>query len=238
MPACLWRVKRSFGPAMLAGTLAAAFAVVHPGPASAATALENSSLETDADGNGVPDCWAKGGYGLNTYAFERVADAHDGTWGERVTVSFLSSGDRKLVTKLDSGACAQEVTPGRSYVLGAWYKSTVPTYFVSFTRNESTGAWSYWRSGPQVPASSTWRYVTWTTPAIPSGVGHTSFGVNLNRVGSLTVDDFSLAPASPTSSDEGTGGTTSPPSTGGSAPPPPPRGGAPPPPPPGGPRAR
>ncbi|MCA1697783.1 MAG: hypothetical protein LC790_02310, partial [Actinobacteria bacterium] len=98
-----------------------------PAPASAARTVSNPSLEADSNGDRVPDCWMKLGYGTNSFRFARTTDAHRGTYAERVRITRLTRGDRKLVIKQDSGACALQVGPGRTYRLSAWYKSNVPT---------------------------------------------------------------------------------------------------------------
>ena len=166
-------------------------------PAAYATrTVSNPSLEADANGDSVPDCWMKLGYGTNSFRFVRTTDAHSGTYAERVKITSLTSGDRKLVIKQDSGACALQVTPGRSYRLTAWYKSDVPTEFVLFTRT-SAGNWGYWKSSPIFPASAGWSRATWTTPPIPDDVTHLSFGLNLMEAGALTVDDLSASQVTP-----------------------------------------
>ena len=163
--------------------------------AYAARTVSNPSLEADANRDSVPDCWMKLGYGTNSFRFARTTDAHSGTYAERVKITSLISGDRKLVIKQDSGACALQVTPRQTYRLSAWYKSNVPTDFVLFTR-KSAGNWGYWKSSRLFPASAGWSRVTWTTPPIPEGVTHLSFGLNLMEAGTLTVDDLSASQVS------------------------------------------
>ena len=63
--------------------------------------LRNPSLETDADGNQVPDCWQRGGFGTNTATFALVSDAFDGTRAQNVTITSFSSGARRLVSAQD-----------------------------------------------------------------------------------------------------------------------------------------
>jgi peptidoglycan/xylan/chitin deacetylase (PgdA/CDA1 family) len=153
--------------------------------------LLNPSLEADANGDGVPDCWAPSGYGTNVFSFARTADSHSGSWAERTEISSFTNGDRKLVVRQDNGDCGVPVVPGHAYRLTAWYKATVPTYFVSFTRS-STGSWPFWRSSPGLPAAADWAQATWTTPVIPAGTTHLSFGLNLAQAGFIIVDDFSV----------------------------------------------
>ena len=151
----------------------------------------NPSLETDANSNGVPDCWQLGGFGTNTFIWTRVASAHSGSFAESLQITSRSSGDRKLVQTQDSGACAPAITPGARYTLSAWYTSTVPSAFVVFYRT-SAGAWRYWTTGPTVAAAGNWTQAVYTTPAIPAGATHLSFGLYLSTVGTLVTDDYAM----------------------------------------------
>jgi hypothetical protein len=167
---------------------------------AARAAVQNAGLEADANGDHVPDCWQKGGYGTNSYSFTRTSDAHSGGWAEKVQITSWGSGDRKLIMALDGGTCAQAVQPGHQYRLSGWYKGTAPTNFVVYLRS-SSGAWNYWASGPKVPASSAWTQATWTTPAVPAGNAYLSFGLNLTQAGTLTTDDYGLAEPDTTAPD-------------------------------------
>jgi hypothetical protein len=187
---------RRFAQALLIACITCAV----PPPAAAATGLQNAGLELDAGGDGMPDCWQRGGYGINASTFARVAGAHGGGTAEEVRITALASGDRKLLSAQDGGTCAPAVEPGSAYRLQAWYRGDAPTRFVVYLRT-ATGGWSYWTSGPALPASSGWALATWTTPAVPSGRVAISFGLNLTRVGTLVTDDYALtaaaAPAAP-----------------------------------------
>ncbi len=180
-------------------------------PAHAAGAVQNAGLEDDANRDAVPDCWQKGGHGNNSYQFTRTADAHAGAWAERVSISSRSSGDRKLTTGQDSGACAPSVSAGADYGLTAWYKGNVPTRFVVYLRSSS--GWSYWTSSPSFPASASWRQATWTTPAVPSGRTNISLALNLTQTGTLTTDDYAIAGPSLAQSSRSTAADTTPPDT-------------------------
>ena len=159
---------------------------------AARAALRNPGLEADSNADQVPDCWQKAGYGTNRYSFTRTSDAHTGAWAERVQITSLKSGDRKLLTALDGGTCAQAVAPGRQYRLSGWYKGNAPTNVVVYLRS-SSGAWNYWTSGPRLPARSAWTQAAWTTPAVPAGYAYLGFGLNLTQVGTLTTDDYGFS---------------------------------------------
>jgi peptidoglycan/xylan/chitin deacetylase (PgdA/CDA1 family) len=183
-------------------------AVSPPAPPPApngSNAVRNASLETDANGDKVPDCLAQDGFGSKTFAWSRTSDAHTGSSAERIDVTNYQSGDAKLVMKNDLGFCTPTVTPGHRYKMTTWYKSNSPVAFKAFSR-DTLGSFDFWTSSPTFPASSTWSNATWTSPVIPAGTRGLSFGLALSGNGFLTVDDIGLDDASPT----GSGDTTPP----------------------------
>ena len=117
---------------------------------------------------------------------------------ERLDVSAVTSGDRKLVTRQDAGTCAPGVTPGRSYRVSLWYKGTwaggSKTKISVYYRDAATGSWKYWTSSPAFPPGATWAQAAYTTPPAPDNAAEISFGLSLPTVGSMTVDDFAYAP--------------------------------------------
>jgi peptidoglycan/xylan/chitin deacetylase (PgdA/CDA1 family) len=163
--------------------------------------LKNPSLETATAG--TPTCWLLGGYGMNTFAWTRTADAHDGAFAEKLDVTSYSNGDRKLISAQDSGACAPSVTPGHSYTFTGWYKTTSdpsltgtqPVIF-AFTRN-SSGLWSFWAQSPRLAKATAWTQATYKTPTVPAGATAISIGFGLNAIGSVTTDDFALVDNTP-----------------------------------------
>ena len=159
-----------------------------------ANLLVNPSLESASSGS-VPTCWLQGGYGTNSYTWTHTTDAHSGSFAEYLSISSLTSGDRKLVTVQDSGSCAPAVTAGRTYTVGAWYKSTVQAWIFAYYRQN--GNWIFWTQSASLPASSTWTQATWSTPPVPSGATNISVGIGIAQIGSITMDDFSLFDNSP-----------------------------------------
>ncbi len=157
--------------------------------------ITNAGLETDADRNGVADCFVRGGFGTNTAKWSRSADAHSGSFAEEVTVSSFTSGDRKLVMPLDNGTaaggCAPSVASGASYRLGLWFRSSTNSQLVVYLR-DSAGSWRYWRSGKSLAASPTWAAASFDTGPVPDGTTALSFGLAIGSTGTLAVDDFSL----------------------------------------------
>lgn len=161
-----------------------------PGVSGSLT-LPNPSVEA-ADGTGFPQCWMRGGYGSNTATWSRVADAHTGSYAERLQVTNYVSGDAKLLPTFDLGSCSPTVAPGQTYEISAWYKSTAVTQFALYYRTES-GAWYYWTSSPWFAAATDYTQATWTTPAVPAGATGMSFGLNMFHDGTITTDDYSIS---------------------------------------------
>lgn len=167
-------------------------------PAIVDGSVFNSSLENDVNADGVPDCWSPSGYGINNARFTRVADAHSGFWGEKLVVSSLTSGDRKLVPSLDSGqangGCAMRATGGASYRLGAWYRADTSAQLIAFYR-DAAGSWRWWLSTDISASPIDWRRVSYLTPPAPNGTTAISFGIGLTQAGTLITDDYSFAQA-------------------------------------------
>jgi len=158
------------------------------------TAMQNASLET-AGNAGLPQCWTNYGYGTNTAGFAETTPGHTGSVAETITMSSYTDGDAMLLPTLDTSSCAPAATAGTTYNIGAWYESSTVTQFALYYRS-AAGIWTYWTSSPWLAASSTWTQATWTTPAVPAGATAISFGLSLFSLGTLTTDDYSLAPAS------------------------------------------
>ncbi|WP_215279567.1 fibronectin type III domain-containing protein [Arthrobacter sp. GN70] len=169
-----------------------------PPPPQGTNMIQNPSLETLT--NGIPQCWAAGGYGTNTPSFSVVSPGHTGNNAELLTMSGYVSGDAKLLPALDLGGCSPTGTPGHIYQLSAWYQSDVITQFEVYYRT-GTGYWTYWTASPLFNAASNWTQITWTTPALPAGASGISYGLNIQSNGSITADDYSMidvTPAGPT----------------------------------------
>jgi peptidoglycan/xylan/chitin deacetylase (PgdA/CDA1 family) len=179
-----------------------------PPPPNGTNALRNASLEQDTNGDQLPDCWTPDSFGDQNFTWSRTTDAHSGTYAERVDVTNYADGDNKLTPTRDLGYCTPSVTPGRTYRITAWYKSSRSVTFTTFTR-DSLGALSFWVGSPNFPASSTWAQASWVTPAIPSGVNGLTFGLTLAANGFLTVDDLGFDDAAATGGSDSTKPTVS-----------------------------
>ncbi|GIF25485.1 peptidoglycan/xylan/chitin deacetylase (PgdA/CDA1 family) [Actinoplanes tereljensis] len=147
--------------------------------------VRNPSLETT-------DCFTSAGYGTNTVTTTRVSDAHTGSWATQMNMTSRTDGDAKLIPTFDLGQCSSQVAQGRTYQVATWYKSTVPVFFTLYQRN-AIGQWSYWTQSPRFAAASTWTRATWLSPAPPATAVAASFGLAIDSVGTLTVDDYGFA---------------------------------------------
>lgn len=156
--------------------------------------LANPSLEVDANGNQVPDCWQRGGFGTNIATFTLVPDAYDGSVAQRIDITSFSSGGRRLVSAQDSGTCAPAAQPGRSYVMTGFYKGNVAPRFSMYYRT-TAGEWKWFAQSALLPVSATYREASYTTPALPSDATAISGGLSIFEVGWLTTDAYTLQEA-------------------------------------------
>lgn len=154
--------------------------------------VRNPSLESDVGpADGVPDCWTRAGFGTNAATWTTTADAHAGARAQRVDVTSYTDGALRLVPTQDSGACAPLGTPGRSYRITGWYKSSAQPRWVAYYRNAG-GSWVWWAQSSLISTAAAWTQSTWTTPPLPAGATALSLGLSLYSTGFLTVDDFTL----------------------------------------------
>jgi peptidoglycan/xylan/chitin deacetylase (PgdA/CDA1 family) len=169
-------------------------AVAAPPPAK--NLLQNASLETDASGDQVPDCWQRGGTGTNSATYTLSTIAYDGVRAQRIDMTSFTSGARRLVSAQDAGTCAPPAVPGRQYTVTARYISNTQPLFSIYYRN-ATGSWVWFAQSPRLPASSSYALGSYTTPALPAGATAISVGLSIVGVGSLTMDAFTLVEVVP-----------------------------------------
>jgi peptidoglycan/xylan/chitin deacetylase (PgdA/CDA1 family) len=155
---------------------------------------QNPSLEIDANGDQVPDCWQRGGSGTNAATFTLTSNASTGSVAQRIDMTSYSSGARRLVTRQDSGACAPAASAGHRYTVDVQYIANSQPVFTIYYRNAS-GSWVWFAQSPRLPTSSSYRLGSYTTPALPSGATAISVGLSIINLGSLTMDDFTLVDA-------------------------------------------
>ena len=161
-----------------------------PPPPLGPNLVVNPSLELGTADNSQPYGYTFDGYGVNTYSYSRIdAGAHTGTYAEQLTVSSMSSGDRKVLTDMDTSSPAIFGTSGKLYQTGVWYKSGIPVIMVAFYHD--SGGWHYWSQSPAAASADSWTLLSWRTPPLPAGADYWSFGPTLTQPGTMTVDDFS-----------------------------------------------
>lgn len=136
--------------------------------------------------HGIPDGWQKGGYGANDRSLYLITGAHAGSYAARVHITQYTSGDAKWRFSPIS------VEGGETYDFSDWYFASVDTEVdVQVTHND--GSVSYLVLGS--PKATTYgayaKFIsTFTLPTDATSI--TIFHV-LYSIGTLTVDDYSLA---------------------------------------------
>ena len=160
-------------------------------PLVAGNLLQNPSLELDSAQNGIPDCWKHGGAGLSDYTWV-YGPPHSGQVGVTVTINNVQTGGRGLESVHDAGVCAPAAVPGHRYTMSAWYVSpNAAPFFVTYYR-DTNGNWQNWQVSPQFPPSTTYVQATWSSDELPMNAAAIGIELQINAVGSLTMDDFSL----------------------------------------------
>ncbi len=133
--------------------------------------VRNSRLAA-VTASAVPACFQNSRYGTNHATFRYQArDGPGGAGAEVISLSRRKSGTAQLVPVLDLGACAPQVSAGRSYTVGAWYKSSQPVVFNLYYRT-AIGNWKFWITSPPLDASPRWTKASWgTRPSRPAQRG-------------------------------------------------------------------
>ncbi len=188
------------------GLAAVVGGVVVPKASAAPTAVLNPDLEQVT--NGAPNCFEQSGWGGNTASWSLTTAAHSGTVAQSITISNYTSGDRKLLMT-ESNSCAPALTPGTTYNLSVWYKSTGTANSLTVFRHSAAG-WEYWTDLKSLPAAASWTQASATTPTVPSGTDQITFGISLAGNGTLVTDDYSLATSGGGGGGNGTELTTNP----------------------------
>ncbi|MFJ1644323.1 galactose oxidase-like domain-containing protein [Streptomyces sp. NPDC088258] len=168
----------------------------HPA-AAGVNLIKNPGFETAApDGDGMPYCWERSGWGDNDFTFATVSDARTGTKALRVELTRRAEGDRKaLIT--ESAACAPTVAEGYQYDLSLWYKSTTPDAAITLFRHDTTAGWQYWTDLKSLDLSAGYRQASVRTPAVPPGTDRISWGVSVYGTGGVTTDDYAMEKVAP-----------------------------------------
>jgi peptidoglycan/xylan/chitin deacetylase (PgdA/CDA1 family) len=143
--------------------------------------IANPGFETV---NGTtPASWSSSSWGTNTSKFTYDTTGHAGR-SASVTVSGYSNGDAKWYF------APVTITPNTAYTFSDWYKSSVATG-IDAVVTTTTGTTTYtWIADPA--ASTTWKQGTYSFTA-PANAKQVTFYHYIDKNGTLSIDDVSLA---------------------------------------------
>ncbi|MEU8228279.1 galactose oxidase early set domain-containing protein [Actinoplanes sp. NPDC048967] len=159
-----------------------------------ANLLSNPGLEV-VDSTGFPVCWEQSGWGDSTHKYEVTHTApHSGANAMKVTVSAITSGDRKALM-LENPSCAPNVTPGHQYDVSTWYKTTTPNTVMTMFRHDVAQGWVYWTDLATLTTTTAWKQKTVRTPPVPANTDQIVWGVTIYGVGVLQTDDYAMVDA-------------------------------------------
>jgi hypothetical protein len=175
------------------GAMLAVLAVSDFAAYADANLVVNPGLEALND-DGFPLCWEPSGWGSNGYQFAVTADAHGGSHAMQVTVSGITSGDRKAMM-LENTSCAPNVIPGHQYDLSVWYTTTTANTVMTMFRHDVALGWQYWTDLATLPVTAAYTQKTVRTPPVPPGTDQVTWGVTIYGNGTLTTDDYSMVDA-------------------------------------------
>ncbi len=145
--------------------------------------ISNFSLEASSS-NGLPAGWLKGGYGTNTRVLTYPASpAEDGSRAAKVSISSYTSGDAKWYFNY------VPVAAGNTYQFSDWSLSNIGS-IIDVQFKMSDGTFRYLDIANPGPSSA---YQNTTAQfTVPAGVVSLTIFHLINKVGSLTVDNYSL----------------------------------------------
>jgi len=150
--------------------------------------IQNGNLETTGS-NGLPSGFSKGGYGTNTRTLTYPVSGNNSTKGAQVTITSYTNGDAKWYFPNVS------VTPGATYQFSDYSSGNVPS-IIDIQYKMSDGTFTY-ADIANVPASGAFQQTT-KQFTVPANVASLTIFHLINRVGTLTVDDYSLNQVSTT----------------------------------------
>jgi len=156
----------------------------------------NAKLTTATNAKrNAPLCFQHADYGQNDAKFDYSPSG--GPHGEgtvTVRITKWATGGAYFLPKMDLGQCSPQVSPGRQYTVGAWYKSNHTTQLAVYYRNQ-VGDWLYWTTSTAFPATSSWSKASWTTPPAPAGATAVTFGLTAGANMTVTSTAYNMAPA-------------------------------------------
>jgi peptidoglycan/xylan/chitin deacetylase (PgdA/CDA1 family) len=159
-------------------------------PATNDNLIANGSVETaNSSNSALPQNWKQDRWGTNTASYSYVNGGQDGSRSMQVQITSYTSGDAKWYFD------PVDVQAGSEYTFSDYYKSNIENDVVA-QFEDSSGNYSYVDLG-SASASVDWKQYSATFTAPVSVVRVTVFHL-INKVGSLTTDNFSLTGASTT----------------------------------------
>ncbi len=165
-------------------------AAVHVVPAPPTVSLKNGSLESEEDGDGVPDCWQLGGRGRGLRA-QPDSRAREGLTSFLVADESANAGRHQLAVLRDDGTCAPLLPEGEGRRVGVWYMANQEVRLIASFRM-ADGTWTGWQESDAFPASAEWMEATWMVPRPPPGAVGLSVGMAQEGAGWMVVDGFSI----------------------------------------------
>jgi peptidoglycan/xylan/chitin deacetylase (PgdA/CDA1 family)/PKD repeat protein len=163
--------------------------------------IANPSLEIADETSGQPLSWHTGWYGEMNPIFTYPVPGLDGTSAAKVEITSYVDGDAKWYFD------PVFVTPGENYTFQNTYTATVPTV-LTVQYSLSNGTYMY-DALASLPATATPVHNQYTL-TVPSGAQTVAVFHELEQVGELVVDNYSLALSTETDTEAPVASVTSP----------------------------
>ena len=145
--------------------------------------IKNNSVESSSS-TSLPTNWNKGGYGTNSRSFTYPVNGYNSTKAVKVSIGSYTGGDAKWY--FDD----VPVTPGTTYEFSDYYTSDVQSIIdARYTMND--GSFTYPELVSTVNPSSSYQKVS-IQFTVPQNVKSMTVFHLINKVGSLTTDEYSL----------------------------------------------
>jgi hypothetical protein len=169
-----------------------------PAPVREPFTLRNPSLERSVI-SGATECIQRTQGTGGTASFARSTTvAHSGQVSERMQIAAPFVAAAEIRISRDFGACSTFTSPGEAYEASLWYRADpgqpAPTLRLIVHHLSSEYSWTRIFAAP-FPAdnSGQWQQVALQTAAMPLDTLALSFGLRLESVGAVQVDDFALS---------------------------------------------
>ncbi len=149
--------------------------------------IPNASVETvNSTDTKLPQGWQHGSWGTNTAAFTYLNSGHTGSRSLKAQITNYTNGSAYWYFGNKS------IVAGQMYNFSDYYKSNIPSE-IDAAINMSDGSVQYMYLGDPSPSPNTWTKFEQQFTA-PAGAVSVAMYHNINGVGQVTTDDFSLTP--------------------------------------------